>query len=325
MTLRSLEEQEAIFTRSVELFAHELELTKEKLSVGLVGNIDVAQTQAELDQTIQQQVEIRRQRADTEYALAILTGRPPEKFSLGPKTADLQLPVIPTGLPAGLLRHRPDVAEAEQNLIAANANIGVAISNYYPAVSLTGSAGYANLNVQTLTNWQSVLLTFAPTVSIPIFEGGKLEAQEAQARARFDELLADYRSALLTALNDVETSLTDVRHYNEELEAQTASVEASREYQRFALIEFQQGIISTLQLIDADRTLLSAEQTEAQLRNNRLVSTVLLVKALGGGWYPEDPTSRPAPTVLAPAETNPAGANPADTSPAGTNPQRAIP
>ncbi len=195
--------------------------------------------------------------------------------------------MIPPGLPADVLRHRPDVAEAEQNLVAANAQIGVAITNFYPAVHLTGTAGFESVNVQQTIDWQSAILQFAPSVTFPIFQGGKLTASLDQSKARYEELRATYRSAILTAFRDVEVSLSDVHRRADALEAQHSAVEAARDYQRLSDVEYQQGIVSYLQLLDADRTLLTNEITESQLLNDRLVSTVLLIKALGGGWTPE--------------------------------------
>jgi multidrug efflux system outer membrane protein len=303
MTLRSLERQDEILVRNVELYRRQLALTLQKRQAGIAGGLDVAQAQAQLDQTITQQLEIRRQRTDTEHALAILTGKAPAQFGISANGAQMEVPQIPVGLPADLLRHRPDVAEAEQNLVAANANVGVAIADFYPTVRLTGAAGFENVSIERAVDWQNVLLSFGPSVSVPIFEGGLLQAQLEQARARYRELVASYRSALLSALRDVEVSLNDVHSRSDALVAQERAVNSSREYLRLAQIEYQQGIISLLQLIDADRTLLTAELTQEQLRNDRLISTVLLIKALGGGWYPASPTSRPATTLPNPPAT----------------------
>jgi multidrug efflux system outer membrane protein len=295
MNLRSFDRQAEIIGRSAKLYRDQLNLTKRKQQAGLAGGLDVAQAQALLDQTEAQVYDLRRQAADQVHALAVLTGQPPADFSVGPPLVEMQVPVIPIGLPSELLRHRPDVAEAEQNVVAANASVGVAMANFYPAVKLSGSAGFAQLSLaNAVWGWQDVLLTFTPSVTIPIFDGS-LEPTLEQAQARYRELVGTYRNTLLTALQDVETNLTDVNNRTEALTAQARSVTSSREYLRLARIEYDQGIISLLQQIDADRSLLTAEQTEEQLRNNRLISTVLLIKALGGGW--EDPAqTQPATT-----------------------------
>ena len=298
VNLRALEDQDDILTENIKLTGEQLDLIKRKAqpAVGLAGNIDVAQAQTLYEALRAQQVDIRRQRTDVQHALAILVGKAPAEFSLGRTTRALAVPGVPAGLPADILRHRPDVVAAEQNLIAANAQIGVALANFYPTVRLTGSAGMASVDVQHVLDWQNALMSLGPSVSIPIFEGNRLQAGLDQAQARYAELLAVYRGALLGAFRDVEVSLTDVHMRTEALEAQQQAVASAKEYRRLAQLEFEQGLISTLQLMDADRTLLSNQLTEAQLLNQRLVSTVLLIKALGGGWDAEAPLAFNTPS-----------------------------
>lgn len=295
MTLRALESQDAIFAKNVKDTQEQLDLTKRKLQAGIVGRIDLAQSQTLLDTLLTQQVDIRRQRADTEHALAILTGKSPAEFSLPAKAVTMTPPAIPPELPADILRHRPDVAAAEENLIAANAQVGVALTNFYPTVRLTSAAGFQSVDVQHALDWQSAILSLGPSVSLPIFEGGRLNAELAQARARYAELVATYRSAILTAFRDVEVSLTDVHMFADAVDAQHRAVDSAREYQRLSRMEYEQGLVSYLQLLDADRTLLTNEITESQLVNQRLVATVLLIKALGGGWEAGTAVSNPAP------------------------------
>jgi len=294
MNLRALEAQDDIFSENVKLTQAQLDLTKRKLQVGIVGQIDVAQAQTQLDALLTQQADIRRQRADSEHALAILTGKPPAEFSLPAKSAAMTPPVIPPNLPADILRHRPDVASAEENLIATNAQVGVALTNYYPTIRLSGAAGLQSVNVQHALDWQSAVLSLGPSVSMPIFDGGRLDASLHQAQARYDELVATYRSTILTAFRDVEVSLTDVHMFGDELEAQHQAVANAREYLRLSRLEYDQGLVSYLQLLDADRTLLTNQIAESQFTNQRLISTVLLIKALGGGWNTEPPVSSPA-------------------------------
>jgi multidrug efflux system outer membrane protein len=293
LNLRSLEEQDRIFTENVKLTQEQLGLTKRKLQAGIVGGIDVAQAQTQLDELLTQQTDIRRQRADTEHALAILTGKPPAEFSLAAKEGRISPPDVPPELPAEILRHRPDVAAAEQNLVAANAQVGVAITNFYPPVRLSGAAGLASVNVEHVLDWQSALLQIGPSVSVPIFEGGRLDAALAQSHARYDELVATYRGTILAAFRDVEVSLTDVHMFGDALDAQRHAVDSAREYLRLSRLEYDQGLESYLQLLDADRTLLTNQITESQLTNQRLTATVLLIKALGGGWEEHSSPSSP--------------------------------
>jgi len=300
-TIRSLDAQDAILGRNVDTFRKQVALTQTQFKTGLVSQLDVVQAQAQLNATISQEVDVRRQRADLEHAVAILLGRPPAEFALPVKPLELAPPVIPVGLPSDLLRQRPDVAQAEENLIAANAQIGVATSQFYPAVHLTGAAGFESIDLQHALDWQNRMWSFGPSVSFPVFLGGQLESNLAQAKARYNELLANYRTAVLGAFRDVEDSLTDLHLRADEAQAQELAVQASRDYVRLSQVQYQRGLVNYLTVIDADRTLLANELSAAQILNQRLNATVLLIKALGGGW-----------------DARAAGAAPATTAPAGS-------
>jgi outer membrane protein, multidrug efflux system len=183
-----------------------------------------------------------------------------------------------------LLWRRPDVREAEANLIAANARIGEAIAAVLPSIELTGSGGLASVGSGSSFGSAQSLWSLAASSTAPIFEGGRLLAAVEQARAVSAELVAAYESAVLGALRDVENALTDLHDYAAELAAQAAAVRAARGTLDLTLRQYRQGLVSYLQVIDAERTLLSNELTEAQIANQRLASSVLLIKALGGGW-----------------------------------------
>jgi multidrug efflux system outer membrane protein len=285
-TLRSLDSQARILAKSVESYRQQLELTQTQRRAGLVGQIDVVQAQTQLNSTRVQETEVHRQRADTEHALAILLGRPPSELSVAVRPLDLAPPVIPPGLPADLLRSRPDVAEAEQNLIAANAQVAVAIAQFYPQFHLTGAAGFESADLQHVFDWQSRTLALGPSVSVPIFEGGKLDAGLQQAKARYDELVATYRGRVLAAFRDVEDALTDLHLRAEQAKNLDLAVQSAREYLRLAEVQYHGGLTNYLLVIDAQRTLLANELSAAQLLNQRLISTVLLIKSLGGAWSP---------------------------------------
>jgi multidrug efflux system outer membrane protein len=299
--IRALDLQQEIFQKTVQSYRRQVELTRKQFGAGTVSRIDVAQAESQLRGTLAQQVDIRRQRADLEHALAILLGRPPVEVDIGVRPLDIAPPAVPVaGVPSDLLRRRPDVLEAEQNLIAANAQIGVAIAAFYPSLQLTGSLGFESFDVRHAVDWQQRLWSLGAGLATPIFEGGRLQADVAQARARYDELLARYRSSVLTAARDVEDSLTDLQLRAEQAKEQDEAVRASREYVDLARTQYDKGLIGYLQVIDAERTLLTNEITAAQILNQRLASTVLLIKSLGGGWAPEGPPAPPA-THPAPA------------------------
>jgi multidrug efflux system outer membrane protein len=286
-TLRSLDAQDEILTRSIELFRQQVDMTTTQKNAGIVGPTDLLQAQTQLDSTIAQEVDVRRQRKDTEHALAILTGKPPSELVIQSRRLEGDPPAIPAGVPADLLRQRPDVAEAEQNLVAANASVGVAIAQYYPDINLSAAAGLLSIDLQKVFDWQSRIWSLGATLSQPIYQGGKLDAQLEQARAHYDELTASFQSAVLNAIADVENSLTDIHMRADAFASQQRAVDYAREYLRLTQLQYRQGLISYLQVIDAERTLLTNELSAAQILNQRYGSTVLLIKALGGGWTPE--------------------------------------
>jgi multidrug efflux system outer membrane protein len=291
--LRSLDDQEEILRRTIESYRVQVELTSKQLQAGLVGQIDYVQAEEQLDSTITQQLEINRQRADQEHAIAILLGRAPSDLSLGLAPLNLVPPRVPAGLPSELLLRRPDVAEAEQNLIANNAQIGVAQANFFPAISLSGLAGFESFDVQHALDWENRIWSIGANASLPIFEGGQLTSQLEQAKSLYLAQVATYRGTVLQAIDDVETSLTDLHWRADEARAQHRAVQESRDYVRLSNLEYQQGLISYLQVIDAERTLLTNELSAAQILNERFVSTVLLIKALGGGWDAQAAATRP--------------------------------
>ena len=289
--IRLIDLQAQIVAQTVESYRRQLDLTNKQFRAGLVGQTDVAQAESQLNSTLTQEVDLRRQRLDAEHALAVLLGRPPSEVTVAVMPLNLNPPGVPEILPAELLRRRPDVAEAEQNLVAANANVGVAIADFYPTLTLNAAAGFQSANLQSALNWEQRAWSIGPSLSAPIFEGGRLHASLEQARARYDELVATYRGTVLGALRDVEDSLTDLRLRAEAARVQELAVRSSREYLRLAELQYQQGLVSYLTVIDAERTLLNNELSAAQILNQRLVSTVLLVKAMGGGWETPTPAS----------------------------------
>ena len=286
-TLRLLDAQDKLLSHTVESYRIQVELTQKQVKADLASRINEQQAVALLNSTISQQVDVRRQRADIEHALAILVGRPPSELTITMRPLNIAPPAVPAGLPADLLRQRPDVAEAEQNLIAANAQVGVATAQLYPTFQLTGAAGFESASFANALDWQQRIWSLGPSVSVPIFNGGKLTAGVAQAKARYDELAATFRSRVLAAIGDVEDALTDLHMRADQAAVQDLAVDASREYFRLADLQYRSGLATYLQVVDAERTLLSNELLAVQIRSQRLISTVVLIKSLGGGWSPQ--------------------------------------
>jgi multidrug efflux system outer membrane protein len=183
-----------------------------------------------------------------------------------------------------LLERRPDVAEAERQLAAANAQIGVAKAAFFPVLTLTGSGGYLSGQVDSLFKWDSRVWSIGPSVSLPIFAGGRNRANYRRSQAAFEEAAARYRQRVLVAFGDVETSLSAIRHLAEQAAAQQRAVTNARRAAELAGQRYRSGIVSYLEVVDANREALQADRANAQLSGQRQVASVRLIKSLGGGW-----------------------------------------
>lgn len=290
--LRLYDRQTSALKEAQDLFGRQLDLTKKKNQAGLAPQTDVLQAQNLLDSAQNQLYEAQRNRAKQENALAILIGQPPSGFELQMASRNDTIPTIPAGLPASLLSRRPDVAEAEAKLRAANAQIGVAEANFLPTLSLTGSAGFESVNVRGLTNWQNRVWSGGAGLSLPIFQGGRLTAALAGAKAAYEEAVANYRGAVLTAYGEVEDALIDLHYLSLEANALQQTLTSARENVRLSELQYRQGLNSYLEVITASQTLLNTELTVASVYNQRAAATILLIKALGGGWDPEQPVGK---------------------------------
>jgi outer membrane protein, multidrug efflux system len=284
-TLRSLDAQGQILTQTVESYREQVRILSVQLKNGLVSPLALAQAQAQLQATLAQQREVERARADQEHALAILCGRAAPSFVVAANPLyEASSPAVPPGLPAQLLVRRPDIAEAEQNLVAVNAQIGVAIADFYPRFSLTGSAGFESADASTIFNWQSHIWAIVPSLSFPIFEGGRLRANLEATEARYRQAVAAYVNQVLVAYGDVEDALTDLHALADEVGNLHEAVGASQEYLRVAQVQYKQGLVDYLLVIDAERTLLANQLSLAQAVNRQMAASIHLIKALGGGW-----------------------------------------
>lgn len=282
--LRSLDLQERLLRDTLKAREDALNLVRIRFQKGASGEIDVVQAETELTAAQAQLYDVQKRRADQEHALAILCGRPASVFSIAPDEKLPGAPEIPVGLPSDLLERRPDVAEAERQLAAANADIGVAIGAFFPAVRLTGNAGVESVSLTSLFNWESRAWSIGPSISFPIFEAGRDSAELKRVRAAYDEAVDRYRSRVLVAFREVEDGLTGTHFLGLESEAQARSVESARRALDLSNRRYRGGIASYLEVIDSERTLLQSEIQEAQVQGQQLAATVALIKALGGGW-----------------------------------------
>ena len=285
--LRSLDAEIATVTGTVELRREQVKLVRGRYQGGIGSQLEVAQAETELATTEADAASLAQRRDELENAIAILAGRNPSDFHLpAQNTADWAPPPpeIPAGLPAGLLERRPDVAEAERRLASANAKIGVAKAAFFPVITLTGSGGYVSADVDTLFNWSSRTWSIGPSFSLPIFAGGRNRANYQRSQAAYAEAVALYRQQVLTAFGDVEDSLADIRHLADQAAAQQRAVTNARRAADLADDRYRSGIVSYIEVVDANRDALTAERANAQLAGQRLIASVQLIKALGGGW-----------------------------------------
>jgi multidrug efflux system outer membrane protein len=285
--LRSLDAEIATVTGTVGLRQEQVRLVQSRYDGGVGSELAVAQAETELATTEAEAAALARQRDQLENGIAILVGSNPSVFRLPASLApdwNPQPPVIPAGLPADLLERRPDVATAERQLASANAKIGVAQAAFFPVLTLTGSGGYLSGDVDTLFNWDSRTWSLGPSLSLPIFAGGRNRANYKRSQAALAEATALYRQQVLVAFGDVENSLSGIRHLADQAVAQERAVVNARRAADLATDRYRSGIVSYLEVVNASRDALAAERANAQLAGLRLIATVQLVKALGGGW-----------------------------------------
>lgn len=284
--LKSLDVEISIVNQTIGLRREQLDLVRGRFEGGIGNELDVARAEAELAAAEGDLSAMKWRRDQVENALAVLAGEMPSAFQL-PMQGDawtFVVPEVPPGLPSDLLERRPDIAQAERMIASANAKIGVAKAAYFPSIRLTGSGGYVSGELDNLFDWDSRVWSIGPSVSIPIFAGGRNRANLNRAKAIHEEAVARYRHTVLVAFAEVENSLSGIRHLEEQAAAQARVVEASGRASAIASERYKAGIVGYLEVVDASRVALGARRGQAQLAAQRLGATVQLIKALGGGW-----------------------------------------
>jgi NodT family efflux transporter outer membrane factor (OMF) lipoprotein len=283
-TLRGVDREQDLLDRAVASFERALELTNNRFQGGLASQADVALAETQLETTRAQAADVGVVRAALEHAMAVLVGQSASEFSLpaAPRTAEPI--VVPAGLPSELLERRPDVAGAERRMAAANARLGVAESAYYPILSLTGSAGFESSSIAKLVTSVSTFWSAAPTLALTVFDAGRRRAAADQARAVYDETLADYQASVVEAFREVEDQLAALRVLAGEAAIQQRAVDAAERSLAQATNRYRGGLVSYLEVTSAQSVALNNERTAVDLLTRRLTASVLLIKALGGGW-----------------------------------------
>ncbi|MFT4436534.1 efflux transporter outer membrane subunit [Caballeronia sp. 15715] len=285
---RELDAELDVYMQTVSLREQTLKLAQSRFDAGQVSELDVATAKAELATARSDGMTVRRLRAASEHSLAILLGEAPAQFSMASSPLVPVRVHIPPGVPSSLLERRPDVAAAERAMEAANARIGVAKAAYFPSLSITGSAGFEAATLGDLFNWSSRAFLLGPlagtALTLPIFDGGRRKGNLANARAVLEENAANYRQQVLIAFREVEDNLSDLRILEEQTGTQEQAVTASSRSAELARAQYKEGAITYLDVIDADRTVLQSRRSAVQLYGVQAISTVNLIRALGGGW-----------------------------------------
>ena len=282
--LKSQDAQYRLFEETVVTYKRSLELTQNRHRSGIATELDVSQAETQLHAAEAQIPAIDLQRTNVRHALATLCGQPATSFALSETANSLSVPAFPAELPSELLEHRPDIAAAERRMAAANADVGVAHAAFYPTVTLNGLAGFQSISASTLFNWESRLWSVGPTLSLPLFTGGRNRAQLAAARAAYDATVADYRQTVLSAFQEVEDQLAAQRLLAQQYAAEDAALKSARRTLEISLSRYKGGVITYLEVAVAQGIALNHEQTVVQLNATRLASSVALIKALGAGW-----------------------------------------
>ncbi|HTD75619.1 MAG TPA: efflux transporter outer membrane subunit [Steroidobacteraceae bacterium] len=286
-SLRSQDTQQKLLDKTVEDYSKALVLTQNLYTGGAAALTDVAQAQAQLETARTQAADIRLQRAQTEHAIAVLLGRNPSAFHMdaSPLPDSTAPPSIDPGLPSALLERRPDVSAAERRTAAANAQIGVARAAYFPVFSLGAAAGFDSTSASNWLTAPSRLWSAGPAAGVlTVFDAGRHRAQSAQARAAYDEQVADYRNTVLTAYQEVEDNLAALRQLQQESVSEAAAVQATATALEQAEYRYKAGLVTYLEVVTAENTSLQAQLANVSIQLRRMSASVLLVKALGGGW-----------------------------------------
>lgn len=284
-TLRALDSELAALRRTIELRETWLGLMEQRFNAGTISETDISRARTELSNARADLAGAKRLRQETADTLALLCGEPAGRTRFAETPLGTNAPVsVPAGLPADLLERRPDIASAERLVAARNAEIGVAVANYFPSVTLTGQAGYLSRNLDSLFSPDSRAWSFGPSVSLPITGYGLIAARVRQAKAAREEAIANYRQAVLTAIKDVETSLAQIRYRAEQFAALGDSLASATTATELTRQRYERGVVSYLELLDADRTRLQVELRYVQVNAQQHIASIQLIKAMGGGW-----------------------------------------
>ena len=282
--LRAQDQLQKLLDDTVVAEQLSLEITENRYKFGVAARADVVSATAQLLSSQAQQVNAKIQRALLEHAIAVLIGQQPASFSLTPSSMRTDVPTVPAGIPSTLLERRPDVAQAERKVAAANAQIGVATAAFFPSLTLSGSDDYTSHAWSRLFSVPNQIWSLGPSLAETLFDGGLRRAQVAQARAAYDVSVDNYRQTVLAGFQQVEDEIVTLRVLEQQSVIEDAAVAAAREAEKLTLNQYKAGTVPYSSVITAQTTRLSAEQTALAVLSSRLQASVSLIEAVGGGW-----------------------------------------
>jgi multidrug efflux system outer membrane protein len=283
-SLRQNDAEQQVLQQTLEELQRAVDLTTQRFRGGVTSELEVKQAQGLLDQTRAQAQALDIQRAELEHAIAVLIGRAASEFALPRAPFDGAPPEVPAGIPADLLVRRPDIAEADRFAASAAAAVGVAKAAYLPQISLTGLAGFESTAASSLFTWANAIASLGASALTPVFNRGRVRAGVDEAAAAYRQSLAQYQKTVLVAYQEVEDQLAGLRFLQGEGASETAAIDAARQALQIALDRYQGGLVSYLDVVFAQTTLLANQRVSAQISGQRMTATVMLIKALGGGW-----------------------------------------
>ena len=290
---RTLDAEERLLADTVAQYQRALQLNTDRYDGGLASEVDVEQAKTVLETTRAQLVDVGVARAQYEHAVAVLVGKPPAEFTLAPLPLTTPPPPIPVGVPSELLERRPDIAATERLVASANAQVGLAQVAYYPLVNIVASGGFESGTITTLFQGPSALWSVGAAVAYTIFDAGKRRAANDQAKGAYDATVATYRQTVLTSFQQVEDNLAALRILEDEAGIQATAVQAAERSLDLSNTRYEGGVTSYLEVITAQNAALSDEVTAVNILGRRMTTAVLLIEALGGGWYRSELPQRP--------------------------------
>jgi NodT family efflux transporter outer membrane factor (OMF) lipoprotein len=285
--LRDADAQIKLLDDTVKAYQQALQLTEDRFEGGAAPQSDVAQARTQLEQAQVQRTDLEVQRTQYEHAIAVLIGKPPAELTLAPDPLNLQppaLPAIPGTVPAILLERRPDIAGDERRMASANEQIGIVQASYYPTLSLSGSAGFTGTSALNWFNWPSRFWAVGPSFSETLFDAGRRRATKEITEAQYDSTVANYRQTVLTAFQQVEDNLAALRVLDTEARQQHEATASAEQSLSLFQTRYEGGVDTYLQVVTWQTAALNNERNDLDIMQRRLDASVLLIKALGGGW-----------------------------------------